>query len=554
MRRFLSPVGKWDHVLGALIALVYLVVLVKTAPDLAMARDESFYVDAADRYGEWIKLAWEDPSSALTVEAIDHGWNYNHEHPGFMKSLFALSSLAHKKWDLFAHDSTSYRFPAMVTSALLLWLTYIFGARVYGRKAGLFASLAMATMPQVFYNAHLDCFDVPIVFFLTLTTYAYWRSLESKTWALFTGLAYGLSLGTKHNAWILPGVLVVHFAWMAAGELARRRRGLEKRVSLVPWWLVSMIVFGPIIFYGTWPWIWHTTLDRFREYAAFHLHHEYYNMEYFGRNWFKPPFPVHYPFVMTAISVPAVTLLFAAAALLRRAPSLLPRVLRQRLGAAALAPDARFTFVLMIGAIAAPILVIALPWTPIFGGTKHWFPSYPFLAIEAGAGFAWATRRAFAWLPQVRQRAFAAIFAFGIAATPCVAETAHSHPFGLSHYTFFGGGVPGGADLGMNRQFWGYTTGSVVPWLIEHLPNGGSVWINDTTHGAWQMLKRDGLLPESIHVAPSMQQADYVLVHHEKHFDEVDYQAWVAFGSVAPAYVLTQDGVPIVTIYKNNAR
>src|SRR5207302_3197932 len=34
-----------------------------------------------------------------------------------------------------------------------------------------------------------------------------------------------------------------------------------------------------------------------------------------------------------------------------------------------------------------PIAVFFLPKTPIFGGTKHWLPAYPFLAVFAGRGF-----------------------------------------------------------------------------------------------------------------------------------------------------------------------
>ena len=49
-------------------------------------------------------------------------------------------------------------------------------------------------------------------------------------------------------------------------------------------------------------------------------------------------------------------------------------------------------------------------------------------------------------------------------------------------------------------------------------------------------------------------QADFVVVHHEHHFAEVDFQAWVAFGSPEPAHVLTYDGVPIVTVYENPRR
>ena len=122
---------------------------------------------------------------------------------------------------------------------------------------------------------------------------------------------------------------------------------------------------------------------------------------------------------------------------------------------------------------------------------------------------------------------------------PGVAQTAHSHPFGLSHYTPIAGGVPGAADLGMNRQFWGFTTGSLADWFAENLPDGGSVWTCDTTWGAWKMMQSDGLLPDNIRPARSMTQADFVLVHHEPHFNEVDVQTWMAFDDLRPVHVLT---------------
>jgi hypothetical protein len=113
------------------------------------------------------------------------------------------------------------------------------------------------------------------------------------------------------------------------------------------------------------------------------------------------------------------------------------------------------------------------------------------------------------------------------------------------------GGVPGAADLGMNRQFWGFTTGSLAQWIGSKLPDGGSVWICDTTAGAWAMLQRDGSIPSNVRAASSMSSADLVLVHHEAHFNEVDYQAWVAYQSVRPVFVLRYDGVPIISVYEN---
>ena len=42
------------------------------------------------------------------------------------------------------------------------------------------------------------------------------------------------------------------------------------------------------------------------------------------------------------------------------------------------------TTVLLLGCFLAPIVIIALPSTPIFGGTKHWFTAYPFMVLFAG--------------------------------------------------------------------------------------------------------------------------------------------------------------------------
>ncbi len=273
----------------------------------------------------------------------------------------------------------------------------------------------------------------------------------------------------------------------------------------------------------------------------------HYTYEFLGRSYFEPPFPVSVPFVMIALTVPLTVLVLALLGLFRERHSIrLPWKTRPG------EPVTRRTEVLWVGCLLAPILAIALPSSPIFGGTKHWMPAYPFLALFAGYGLCLVIENAElgAWLG----RRWPSVAFLAAALLPGVVQTAHSHPFGLSHYTPLAGGVPGAADLGMNRQFWGFTTGSVVPWLVDRLPDGGSVWLCDTTAGSWQMLQADGVVPRHIRPARSMREADFVLVHHEPHFDEVDYQAWVAFDTVQPAHVLRYDGVPILSIYENPER
>jgi 4-amino-4-deoxy-L-arabinose transferase-like glycosyltransferase len=531
-----------DHVVGAVLCVSYVALLLWTAPDLAMSRDESFYVHASKNIAGWITELFADPTAALGRESIDRAWRYNWEHPAWMKLTFAWSWLAHDHLGLFPTESLAFRFPGMLSAGLLVWLIYAWGASVMARRSALFSAVAFATMPRVFYHSHLDCFDVPIAFFVTLTAYAYWRALADRRWVPILGIVFGLALATKHNSWMLPGVFLIHFAWLRS---ERAHAEASERPSFS--WLASMLTFGPLVFITTWPWLWHDTFRRIANYVAFHLKHVHYTYQFLGVSYFEPPLPVSVPFVMTLFTVSLPVIALGLVGITAHHGELrLPW--RARPGD----PITRRTDVLWLGCLLAPLLAIALPTSPIFGGTKHWLPAYPFVALFAGRGFSWVVERA-ALGPWVGRRWPA--WAFGaICLLPGAVQTAHSHPFGLSHYMPVAGGVPGAADLGMNRQFWGFTTGSLVPWLVERMPEGGSVWLCDTTAGAWAMLRADGAVPANIRAARSMSEADFALVHHEHHFAEVDYQAWAAYGNPQPAHVLRYDGVPIISVYENPKR
>jgi len=524
-----------DHTVGAVLALGYLSLLLLTAPDLGMSRDESFYAHAAARYTAWAGDLFNDPSAALAEESIDRAWGYNWEHPSLMKLAFGTSWRAHERFHLFPRDSLAFRFPGMLTAALLIWLIYVWGSAVMPRRGALFAALAFATMPRVFYHSHLACFDVPITFFSMLTAYGYWRALVDRRWALLAGFAFGLALATKHNSWMLPGIFLIHFAWVRWDESRAKQ---TSRASIA--WLPSMLILGPLVLIGTWPWLWHDTWRRLYRYAAFHFRHVHYTYEYFGVSYFEPPLPVSVPFVMTLFTVSVTVLALALLGLYVRRKTLSPPWHTQPGD-----PSSRRSEVLWLGCMAAPLLAIAFPTSPIFGGTKHWITAYPFVALFAGWGFVGTLDQA-----ALGARKRLVSFAFGaLFLLPGLMQTAHSHPFGLSHYGPIAGGVPGAADLGMNRQFWGFTTGSLADWIAERLPDGGSVWPCDTTRGAWAMMQRDGVMPSNIRPAASMGEADLILVHHEAHFREVDYQAWVSVGSVQPVHVLRYDGVPIISVY-----
>jgi hypothetical protein len=315
-----------------------------------------------------------------------------------------------------------------------------------------------------------------------------------------------------------------------------------------------MAVIGPLVFVALWPWMWHDTLPRIKEYRDFHLNHEYYNMEFLGRNYFNAPSPRSYVPIMILATVPAITILLALIGSIERVEYHVRRFLGFQRGAKPdLAEWARHGADLLI---AAGFLAAVAPWvravTPLFGGTKHWMTGYPFFALLAGRGVdvtASLMSRAIERFG-ARVRAFAEVALVASVLVAPLAITAHSHPFGIAAYVPLVGGTAGGADLGLNRQFWGYTTENAEPWLEANAPRGASIFIHDTAWDSWARMQDEQRVRQDLRAVGSPGESQIALIQHELHMNEVEYQVWVAFGTDAPAYVVTHDGVPFVSIYK----
>ena len=542
-----------DPLIAFSLAATYVLLLVATTRNLGYARDEGFYFHAASDYKKWFDILFTDPRQALQQETVDRFWRTNHEHPAFVKSLFALSvKWLHQENHVFRESGTAFRFPGMVLSSVGIATVYLWGRRAIGRLPGLVAALLLALQPAMFYHSHLACFDVAVMTMWLVTTYAYARSLDGGglPWALATGVLYGLELNTKHNAWLLPPALVIHL--LVTRGPKRLLRDFRTGHTRIPIALLGMAVIGPVVFYTTWPWIWFDTGRRLAEYVAFHMNHEYYNMEFLGVTYFRPPMPRLYAWVMTLATVPTITLVLSILGLLLMCREL-PwwRSARARPRAERLAMGNRFsTRSLWL----LCMLTSYAPWlsnmTPIFGGTKHWITAYPFLCLFAGLGFDWTLRELKSLAaPRLAELRLVEIGSFlSVVLGPAV-MTFHAHPWGLSAYMPIVGGTPGGASLGLNRSFWGYTTGAVQDFIDEHAPENAQVYVHDTAMDSWYRLVKDGRIRSDLVGSLSLSSTDVSLYHHEQHMARVEYQLWVDYGTVSPATIGANDGVPIVWVY-----
>jgi hypothetical protein len=540
-----QQLDRLDHVLAAALALGYLALLLGGVSSLGYARDEGFYVQCARGIESWFARVGEQGMAAFGQATVDRYFNCVPEHPGLMKLLFALSkTLLHDRWGIFAEAGTAYRLPGMAMAALAVAVLYAWGRQALGRAAGLVAALGFAFMPRVFFHAHLACLDLAVAALWLVTSYAYFRSLSERRfgWAIATGVLYGLFLNTKHNAWLLPFALVLHFVAFRAFE---RLTGAARFGRRVPVGLVLLLTLGPLVFYATWPFIWFDTAERLLDWVRFHLGHDYYNMEFLGRTYWKPPMPRLYAWVMTLGTVPLVLLALFGLGLV---DSFL-HVLGARGGRSSERVALDSLWLLGLGVSYAPWLSSD---TPIFGGTKHWITAYPFLCLLGARGFVLISQKLAAIpvfsraRPELRDGALALACLLG----PFV-MTLHSHPWGLSFYTPLVGGAPGAASLGLNRTFWGYTTGALAKGINERAPHGASVYVHDTALQSWDILRTDGRVRRDLRPTLALHTSRLALYHHEPHMRRVEYETWVAYGTRSPALMGLYDGVPVAWFYEH---
>ncbi len=125
---------------------------------------------------------------------------------------------------------TLARVAAAVLGALALWFTYIAGARLFGRAAGLLAAAieAVAFLP-VFY-AHLALNDVPTLAPLTLSLLGSAGVLRRGRVRdhVLAGIGLGLACATKYTA----GVILLPYLVAAGGRLwDSRRAGLPRELA-----------------------------------------------------------------------------------------------------------------------------------------------------------------------------------------------------------------------------------------------------------------------------------------------------------------------------------
>lgn len=543
-----------DRWLGLLLAVLTLALLLGTAGDYGLTYDEPVYLSRSVRVGEWLGLLGQAPGEALSRVAINHYWDPSGDEQAGLTKLIAWP--AAQAASLVAGPLAAIRAGTALVVSLLIGCLYVFVARLWGRLEGLYAALGLLAMPRVFADCHLMALDAPVMAWSGLAIMAACLAAihgpqqrrRCWLWVALLGLAFGAAIATKVNGWFIPFIVL---PWLFC---VRRR---------VFWaGLVSMALLGPLVFIGSWPWLWYDTIPRIGRYLSFFGKHYPVSVEYFGQVYAVAPW--HFALVMLLITTPVVVLVLAGVGVagLRRTavgPS------EQRGDGVQQADTSgergaddqkvywqRAALGLMAWAVLGNILPSSLPSSPKYNGVRLFLPVFVPLVILAAVGLGWLARAVAGKLAKSpREARLLLCFCLILALAPGAYSTATSFPYGMSYYNLLIGGSHGAVEHGLEASYWGDTFYAAVPWLNEKAPQGAHVWINVPGFvSTMQMYQSFGLLRSDLRITAgdqAFEQAELYVVANK--FTELGDLAKRRIGEGQPLYVKKLQDVPLVWVF-----
>jgi 4-amino-4-deoxy-L-arabinose transferase-like glycosyltransferase len=202
----------------------------------------------------------DEPFYAQTVrEMVQHDdWTTPliFGQPQFEKPIFFYwqAMVALKMFGDGQGDEFASRVPSALFATALVFLTWIFGRRLFSPTVGFLAALVLATGMEYVFMARLMLTDISLAFFITAALYGLWMAVHDEAhrdrWVIFQFVMSGLATLTKGPIGVLlPALGGLAFLWWTKTRSPWRGRGLWMGVALwtiivVPWYTITLVRYG----------------------------------------------------------------------------------------------------------------------------------------------------------------------------------------------------------------------------------------------------------------------------------------------------------------------
>ena len=242
--------------------------------------------------------------------------------------------------------------------SMTVLLLFEFAKRKYGLASAVAACVLLMLMPRAVAHARLASLESTTTFFWLaafVPLFAWWTSSKPPTsrQCVLGGFVWGLLLLTKVQGILIPPLLVGWAIWQY------RLRAIK---PLAIWGVTGFVTF----FVG-WPWLWLDPVANVLEYFGRASERPTLYVWYFGERFADKAVPWHYPFVMLLVTTP-----FCVTA------SVCWRIFAKRF---------QSFEVLAAASVVWPLLIFAMPGTPVYDGVRLFLVVLPVIALLAGRGF-----------------------------------------------------------------------------------------------------------------------------------------------------------------------
>jgi hypothetical protein len=347
------------------------------------------------------------------------------------------------------------------------------------------------------------------------------------------GLAWGLALATKFPAILIPIPLIL---W---AHLFYRNRYANN--------VFSLLFLGPLVMIATQPYLWHQSGLRVLEFLYEGLSRGYradanFPIYFFDQLYFTHQLPWYYPFFLVGVTTPEPLLFLAAVSLV----SLI--WIRKGTSTVVLFALNAF-FILGLG---------LLPGAVLHDGVRQMLPALPFLAATAGGGFYIFGE----WLVSLARRStrlqavenlrgkLLGVLGLVMLFSP-VLDLYLCHPFQLSFYNRFVGGVRGAYQRGLELT---YSMEAFTPEFIDaintKLPQN-SVINASFANFMFNYYQTEGRLRADITISNAESSDYYILLNRRS---ALGPRERLLMNGSTPIYLSEQlAGVPLVAVFELNS-
>jgi hypothetical protein len=477
--------------------------------------------------------------SFYETTALDFQWTEKMTigHPPLTDILLAASNHLFYQTLGWTEDIQGYHLYIVLITFFMACIIAIWSYQLFGLFASAISVITLYTYPLLFAEQHFNQKDPAVASYFTACLYFVWLGITKKKIAPIgiAAIFAGLSLGTKFDILFAAPIVGI---WLLFVFFQKVRSGNKK--LLTPQIMVALIsipVIAFLIFFVTYPALWsdpvHRVLSVINYYRDIGASRCFYPP--FTGKWFLECGDFHtIQLYGTTLPVPTVFLsLIGAVWALKKA------------GEHRLAPLLWFIW------LAITLGRATLPITSLYGGSLRQIMEFiPAAALLSGAG-------AYAIVKYIRWKSALVGIALFLLYIPVGIRLINLHPNENLYYNAFIGGVSGAVQYGFTVPVNTYGNGykQAIDWINKNVPVGSTVYLVDGISSAVPpVLFRPDIQYKG--GTPTLYAFDgsYLMELVEPGMDISAYHnTKYVHAFLIPVYEKKVDGVPIVSVWKNDA-